>query len=47
MPATRPLILGSVLALGGMLLVGPGHAENRIESVAIASESAPTRSCSR
>lgn len=34
-----PLLLRSVPALlGVMLLTGPGHAENRIESVAIASE---------
>jgi hypothetical protein len=39
MPATSPLIFGSTLALGLLLLAGPGHAENRIESAAIASES--------
>jgi hypothetical protein len=40
MLSSKPLILRSVpLLLGVMLLAGPGQAENRIESVAIASES--------
>lgn len=35
----RTLLAASMLALGLVLTAGPGHAENRIESVTIASES--------
>ncbi len=39
MAAISSVISGTILALGLVVVAGPGHAENRIESVTIASES--------